>query len=211
MARDYTLNATAAKEANSGGKRITEPGAYTGTFRAAWYEVNGNGTESVGLFFLSDQGQEAGPLMLYTHNGKGDELPSFKTLNALMACLKLRKLEVKPGRVKFYDHDSRSDVERDKETYPAIVGKRIGIVLQGEEQEYQGELKKRLQLVAAFCPETRRMAAEIIDSKPTAEALDRYMTWFEQNKWRHVKSKQSVKRQEPAPADANDFDDDIPF
>lgn len=213
MARNYDLNPTAAKEANSGGKRITEPGVYVGTFRAAWAETNDKGTESVGLFFHSEQGQEAGPLMLYTHNGKGEELPSFKTLNAIMACLKVRKLEAKAGKVSFYDFDSRSDVLRDKETYPALVGKRIGIVLQGEEQEYQGELKKRLQLAAPFCAETRRMAVEILESKPTAEALDRYLSWFETNKWRHAKGAKpaAAKRAEPA-SSMDDFEDDsIPF
>jgi len=213
MARNYDLNTTAAKEANSGGKRITEPGVYVGTFRAAWAETNDKGTESVGLFFQSEQGQEAGPLMLYTHNGSGKELPSYKTLNAIMACLKVRKLEAKPGKVSFFDFDTHSDVLRDKETYPALVGKRIGIVLQGEEQEYQGEMKKRLQLAAPFCAETRRMAAEILDQKTTPEALDRYLTWFESNKWRHAKGAKSAtaKRAEPASAGADDFEDDIPF
>ena len=212
MARNYDLNTAAAKEANSGGKRITEPGVYVGRFYAAWAETNDKGTESVGLFFQSEGGQEAGPLMLYTHNGKGEELPSFKTLNALMACLKVRKLEAKTGKVSFYDFDSRSDVLREKETYPALVGKRVGIVLQGEEQEYQGELKKRLQLVASFCADTRRMAGEILEQKTTPEALDRYLTWFESNKWRHAKPAKgaTAARTHDAVRDV-DFDEGIPF
>lgn len=212
MARNYDLDTTAAKEANSGGKRITEPGVYVGTFRAAWAETNDKGTESVGLFFHSDQGQEAGPLMLYTHNGKGEALPSYKTLNAIMACLKVRKLEAKRGNVTFYDHDTRKDVQREKDTYPALVGKRVGIVLQGEEQEYQGELKKRLQLAAPFCAETRRMAGEILEPRPTADALDKYLVWFEANKWRHAKAAKSPpagsRTRDVAP---DDFDDAIPF
>jgi len=213
MARNYDLDTSAAKEANSGGKRITEPGVYVGTFRAAWFEINDKGTESVGLFFQSEQGQEAGPLMLYTHNGRGEALPSYKTLNAIMACLKVRKLEAKRGNVTFYDHEARKDVQREKDTYPALVGKRVGIVLQGEEQEYQGELKKRLQLAAPFCAETRRMAVEILDQKTTPEALDRYLVWFESNKWRHARGAKAApaRRAEPVGAGADDFEDDIPF
>lgn len=214
MAREYALNPHAAKEANNGGKRITEPGAYVGTFRAAWYEKNENGTEAVGFFFVSEQGQEAGPLMLYTHNGEGKELPSYKTLNALMACLRIRKMEVKVGKVSFYDFDARADVARDKETYPGLINKRIGVVLQGEEHEYNGETKKRLQFIAPFDAETRRMAAEILDSKEKAEQLDKFLSWFESNKWKQSKAKNAksaARAAAPAAAAGDDFEDDIPF
>lgn len=215
MARNYDLDQAAAKDANSGGKRITEPGAYVGTFRAAWYEVNGNGTESVGLFFTSDQGQEAGPLMLYTHKGDGEALPSYKTLNAIMVCLKASKLESKRGSVTFYDPDTRKDVQREKDTYPALMGKRIGIVLQGEEQEYNGETKKRLQLIAAFGAESRRMAAEIIDKKEKAEQLDKFLIWFESNKWKQAKKSSGApaanKAAHGSTATPPAYFDDLPF
>ena len=57
MARDYALDTEAAKKANTGGKRITDAGAYVGTFRAAFYEKNEKGTESVSFLFDSDNGQ----------------------------------------------------------------------------------------------------------------------------------------------------------
>lgn len=213
MARNYDLNPAAAKEANSGGKRITEPGEYVGTFRAAWAETSKNGTDAVGLFFVSDSGQEAGPLMLYTHRSNGEELPSFNTLNAIMACLKVRKLEAKRGRVKFWDFDERKDVERDKETFPELMGKRIGIVLQGEEQEYQGDIKKRLNIGAPFCAETRRMAGEILDKQTNAEALGKYLKWFlDGNQWKRAKpARGAPARSHTAPAADDDFDSEIPF
>jgi hypothetical protein len=219
MSRTYELNPQAAKEANSGGKRITEPGAYTGTFRAAWWDQNERGTEMIGLQFEADNGQEA-QLMLYTHNGKGEPLPSFKTLNALMACLKLRKLEAKPGKVVLYDFDAGQDREQSKQVFPAMAGPRIGLVLQGEEYENsQGESRTRMLLAAPFEASTRLMAGEVLDKcdPSKAEQLDRYLKWFEQNKVKRANGRR------PAPAGAgtsgsqaagrpsSEFDDDIPF
>jgi hypothetical protein len=133
MARDYTLDTNAAKEANTGGKRITEPGEYIGTFKQAWYEVNQNGTELVNFTFVCENGQEAGPLALYTHNNKGEELPSFKTFHAILACAKQRGVKAVQGQVTLWDYDKNAEVVKAKDTYPALVGQRIGLVLTTED------------------------------------------------------------------------------
>lgn len=216
MSRNFDLNTTAAKEANSGGKRITEPGIYVGTFRAAFYEKNPKGTESVNLLFVSESGQEAGPLALYTHNAAGEELPSYKTLNAILACQKLRAIRAVPGKVTLWDGERQAEVEKAKDTYPAMVGPRIGLVLTGEEYENRnGEIKTRLVIAAPFNPDTRQMADEVLGQSP-ATALDRYLGWLD-SKARWVKPLQGSRR--PAPAaggygaqPAADFDSDsIPF
>lgn len=209
MARDFKLNSNAAREANSGGKRITEPGAYTGTIKQAWYECNDNGTESVNLTFASDSGQEAGPLALYTHNGKGEELPSFKTFNAILACLRLRSVEAKPGKVTLWD--GSAEVQRQKDVYPAMIGKRIGLVLQGEEYvNRDGDTKMRLLIAAPYCAETRRMAAEVLDTSEP-KALDRYLTWFEAHKVKAGRGNRPQRQQAAAAPAGDGFEDDIPF
>lgn len=211
-ARNYQLNETAAKEANSGGKRITEQGIYTGTFTAAWYEKNQNGTESVKFIFASDGGQEAGPLALYTHNGKGEELPSYKMLNAIMCCLKVRALNPKEGSVKLYDFDTKSEVTKQKDTYPELMGKSIGLVLTLEEYYADnGDLKTRLNIGAPFHAETRRMANEVLSRADTAVDLDKYTDWLTKSgKWLK-KAPAPVQR---VPYDGHDHDDpfgdDIP-
>jgi hypothetical protein len=188
MPRNYELDTAAAKDANSGGKRITEPGLYVGKFRAAWGETNRNGTESVALMFVSDAGQEAGPLQLYTHNGDGEALPSYKMLNAIMACMGVKALALKEGVVRLYDFDRKADVDHHKETYPALVGPKIGLVLQGEEYEANdGKIKTRLVIGAAFEAEHRRMANEVIAKSPEATALNGYLTWFESHKVKPLK------------------------
>ena len=216
MSRNYSLDTQAAKDANSGGKRITEPGPYTGKFRAAFYEKNDRGTESVNLVFVSDSGQEVGPLALYTHNGQGEPLPSYKTLNAIMACMRLRGLESKPGKVSLYDFDSKQEVTKDKDCYPSLVGPRIGLVLQGEEYENRNdEIKTRMVIAAPFDAESRRMAEEIISKSETAQALDKYLIWFNDHKIKPLKGAASSRPQRGQSASqptADDFlDDDFRF
>jgi hypothetical protein len=183
MTRNYSLDTTAAKEANSGGKRITEPGAYAGKLLAAFGETNANGTESVNFIFEADNGQQIGPLALYTYKGDGTELPSYKMLNAIMACARVRTLDAKPGKVTLYDFDTKAEVTKDKSCYPALVGQRVGLVLQGEEYTNRnGEVKQRMIISAAYCAATRRMAEEVLTSAEEAKALDKYLAWFESNK-----------------------------
>lgn len=215
MTREYNLDTAAAKDANSGGKRITEPGPYLGKFKSAWYEQNDKGTESVNLIFAAENGQEVGPLALYTHNGSGEPLPSYKTLNAIMACMTVRKLEAKPGQVTVYDFDRKAEVTKDKTCYPALEGKRVGLVLQGEEYENRnGEIKTRMLVAAAYDAETLRMADEVLSGATEAHSLPKYLAWFEGNKVKPLRGKsgrpQGGQSQMAQPTD--DFiDDDIPF
>lgn len=179
MSRNYDLNPTAAKEANSGGKRIADTGCYVGHFRAAWYEKNNKGTESVNLIFVNDAGQEAGPLSLYTHNGDGKELPSYKMLNAIMACMKQRKLTTQRGRVKLWDSASNSEVEKEKDTYPMLVGPKIGLLLTAEEYlNRDDKVKQRLVIAAPFEHDTQRMADEVLTQATEAVALKKFSDWL---------------------------------
>lgn len=209
---DLKLNASLAKEANSGGKRITEPGDYVGVIRQAWFEENERGTKSVHISFAADNGQEAGPLPLYIYNSEGKELPSLKTLNAILACLRLRDAKSRPGKVTVWDYDQGAEVQRDKAIYPELIGKRIGLVLQGEEyMTSKGEQRMRLLIAAPFEFDTRRMAAEVLDQSPDATALDRFLKWFEDHKVKQAGG-QRKPAQKPVPAGSyDDFSDDIPF
>lgn len=213
MARDFTLDAQAAKDANSGGKRIKETGRYNGTIKAAWYECNDRGTESVQFLFESDDGQEAGPLALYTHNGDGKELPSYKTLNAIMTCVKARTLSAKPGPVELYDFDAGGTVQKTKDVYPELTGKPVGLVLQQEEYTNRnGELKERMIILAPFEAGTGRMAAEVLAQKTEAHAIDGIMSWLEKHPVKGAKGARTPAASTPSPQSSSTFeDDDIPF
>lgn len=210
MARDFALDTQAAKEANTGGKRITEPGAYVGQFKAAWYEVNEKGTEAVMFQFVSDTGQEAGPLALYTHNGAGEELPSYKTFNAILACMKQRGIKAQSGKVSVWDFDKKAEVEKTKDIYPALIGPRVGLVLTTEDYDGRNGVKARVVISAPFHADTRQMANEVIESKP-AEALEKYIGWLDKGRW-HKPLKGAQSHASPQQQTDQQFsDDDIPW
>lgn len=205
MARDFTLDTEAAKEANTGGKRITDAGTYVGTFKQVWYEQNDKGTDSVNFTFVSDSGQEAGPLALYTHNNVGEELPSYKTFNAILACMKQRGVKSQPGKVSLWDFDTRTEVVKQKDIYPALVGPKIGLVLTTEDYDGRNGVKARIVIGAPFNADSRQMADEVLGSK-SAEALDKYTAWLDKSGRWHKPLPANRSSQSSAPV--NSFHDD---
>lgn len=220
MARSYALDTQAAKEANTGGKRITETGKYPGTIAAAFYEQNQNGTEIVNIMFISDSGQECGPLPLYTHNGRGEVIAGYKTLNALMTCAKVKKLSWQNQPLDLYDYDEQKVVSKQKECCVELAGKKIGLVLQQEEyRKGNGDIGERMVLAAPFEHGTERMAAEILGGQNQAAALGSYIAYIARNPVRKLRDggqtanqsyTQTSQSQQGAHGPAN-FDDDIPF
>jgi hypothetical protein len=215
MARVYNLDTQAAKDANTGGKRISETGKYMGTITAAFYEKNPKGTESVNLMFVGDSGQEVGPLNLYTHNSSGEPLSGYKQLNALMTCAKVKALNWNKERLSLYDFDSQSMVEKEKECAIELKGKRIGLVLQQEEyQKQNGDIGERMVIAAPFEYGTELMAGEILTKKTDASSLGGFMYFIAKNpirKLRNQQSSNSTNYQNGPIDDAPDFSQDIPF
>lgn len=215
MARNFTLDAQAAKEAGNSGQHITDAGLYTGKLRAAWYEKNQKGTESVHLLFETSTGAST-KLALYTHNGKGEPLSSYKTLNALMTCLKLRELQAKPGMVEMWDYDLGGMASKAKDTYPGLLDKPIGLALQGEEYETQsGDVRIRMNIVAPYDPVTNKVAAEVLGNGE-AKALAGIAKMLEATPVRKLKKRSSGNSSDHpyAPGSGSDApfaDDDIPF
>lgn len=215
MGREYTLDTDAAKQANTGGKRITESGAYAGKLKAAFYEKNAKGTESVNLMFESDNGQEIGPLAIYTHNGDGVELPGYNAFNALLTCLRVRGIKTTSGRVELYDYDSKVVVTKDKEVYSDLSGKAVGLFLRREEyQKQNGDIGERMTVAGSFEPSTKLMANEILAKKTEAVNYEQMAAWLDKDpvkklKGRNGSASASTATQRTA---ADDFaDDDIPF
>lgn len=210
MTREYTLDTQAAKDANSGSKRIKDSGKYVGKFTAAWYEKNDKGTESVHFLFESNEGQEAGPLALYTHNGAGESLPSYKTLNAIMTCLKVRGIKTSQGQVELYDFAGGGMVTKSKPVYLDLMKKQIGLVLQREEyQKQDGNIGERMIIAAPFDPATSKMAAEILNNTE-AKSLDGMLRYIDVNPVRALRGNKAPTQASNAAA-ASFADDDIPF
>lgn len=213
MARSYALDTQAAKEANTGGKRITETGKYIGTITAAFYEKNQKGTESVNIMFVSENGQECGPLNLYTHNGDGKELAGYKALNALMTCCRVKALNFQMEAIDLYDYDEQKVLSKQKECAVELKGKKVGLVLQQEEyRKGSGEVGERMIIAAPFEASTELMAVEILSGVKGPQALGSYMVFIGKNPVRKLRDGQpSHAAPQGAPNGADQFDDDIPF
>ncbi|EQB8440333.1 hypothetical protein QK383_10360 [Pseudomonas aeruginosa] len=214
MARSYALDTQAAKEANTGGKRITETGKYTGTIIAAFYEQNARGTESVNIMFAADNGQECGPLNLYTHNGNGEPLAGYKMLNALMTCAKTKSLTWRVEPLDLYDYDEQKVVTKQKECCVELKGKQIGLILQQEEYEKSaGGIGERMVIAAPFEFGTELMAAEILAGQKQPAALGNYMAFIAKNPVRRLRKngQQQAPQRQQADHGSDYFDDDIPF
>jgi hypothetical protein len=187
-----------------------------GTVTAAFYEKNPKGTESVNVMFIADNGQEVGPLNLYTHNGSGAPLAGYKQLNALMTCAKVKALNWKEEPVELYDFDQQGMVTKQKECAIELKGKKIGLVLQQEEyQKQNGDIGERMIIAAPFEFGTELMAAEILSKQNKAAALGGFMAFIAKNPVRKLRNQPS-QSQSPShqggagnepPADW----DDIPF
>lgn len=211
MGREYTLDTEAAKQANTGGKRITESGAYAGKLKAAFYEKNPKGTESVNLMFEADNGQEIGPLSIYTHNGDGVELPGYNAFNALLTCLRARSVSTTKGKVELYDYDSKAVVTKDKEVYPELSGKPVGLFLRQEEyQKQNGEIGERMTVAGAFEASTKLMANEILAKKTEATNYGQMEAWLAKDPVKRLKGRSGGNGNAP-PAHHADFNDDLDF
>lgn len=212
MARSYALDTQAAKEANTGGKRINETGKYLGTITAAFYEQNQKGTESVNIMFAAHNGQEVGPLNLYTHNGNGEALAGYKMLNALMTCAKVKVLSWKKEDIDLYDFDEQRVVTKQKECCVELKGKKIGLVLQQEEYlKGNGDVGERMVIAAPFEFNTELMAAEILAKQSQPAALGHFMAFIAKNPVRKLRNQPNRSQSTGHDQIPDDRFDDIPF
>lgn len=172
----YTLDTKQAKAADSISSSIRETGKYIGTITRAEAIVSTRGTKGLGLSFKADDGATADYLDLYTHKADGDALSSLKTVNAILACLKVR--EVKEGQITFekYDKETKARAKVQGRGYPELMGKRIGFLLRKEiETDDQGKDRDRVGIFAVFQHDTELTATEVLDQKTKPERLEKML------------------------------------
>lgn len=215
----YSLDTKAAKSADSIGSTIRDTGKYIGTITRAEAIKSTRGTRGLGLSFKADDGATADYLDLWTHREDGEALSSLKTVNALLACLKLR--EIKDGKINFekWDRDAGQRVRVDGMGYPDLMGKRIGFLLRKEiEEDDHGKDRERVAIFAVFQADTELTATEVLDQKTKPERLDKM---FDALMARPVNDKRKKRGAGNTPPSASarpstgasfdDMDDDIPF
>lgn len=207
MARNYDLDMKAASAAD-GGNYISETGKYIGTFTRAEAVTSQKGTEGVEFTFKADNEASADFLSLWTHSKDGKELPSFKALNAILTCLKLRGIKSQEGRVEKYDQATKARAIQSATIYPDLMNKPIGVLLQKVWRADKPD-KYKFEIVGVFEASTELTASEILDK---ASAPSRLAKMVLNLKDKHESAHPAMNASNPSNSDP-EFDEfrDIPF
>lgn len=202
-----TLDPKSAASADSIASSIRETGKYIGVFTRAEKLLSKNGTQGVGLSFKTEDGQTADYLDLYIQNAAGEDLPSLKTVNAIMACLGLRTAE--EGNVSFEKWNKAAGA-REKVSaigYPDFMNKKIGLLLQKElHTDQHGDEKDRVIIYGVFNASNELTASEILNRRTTPEKLPQILQTLMA---RPVKDSRS--RPKAATSNSSDLPDDFYF
>ena len=158
-----------------GGNIITKTGAYSLKILQAEIAKTPNGAQFIELYVEDTETQARNFTRFYMT--KVDGTPSFgaNIFNAMMVCMNVTQCTPTRGKV----WDQKMQVKQG-ETYilPELVNKFVGLVLRRREREYQGtdglmHTSFNMEPVAAYDPQTKRTAAEILKGAPEARNMER--------------------------------------
>lgn len=220
---DFELDTEQARKADSTG-RISENGAYKGEIVAAWKDWSKGNTQAFCLKLKTDEGQVQ-TFTLWVVNKDGKKLSSEKVVHKIMTCVGVRSLSCKQGTVGIYSYQDKKEINEEKEIYPDLVGKKIGLFLERENELYtsEGQDKEtfKMQIFAPFRYDDHKMAAEILDRAPKATQYEKVLAWIIAKKPRVNDRREQRGNEYPddsgvyggrhSSADNGVDDDDIPF
>ena len=130
----FNLDANAARSADNKSAFIDEAGKYLGSFtRAEYMEKQDTGSTGIGFTYKTRDGAEAQFYLnlSYQHGTRNDG--GHATLNAIMACMQVRTVAApRPMEIEKWDNDARQRVKVSVPSFPELVGKPIGLLLQME-------------------------------------------------------------------------------
>lgn len=211
------LDANSARDADRVNQSIKESGKYIGTITRAEKLLSEKQTQGLGLSFKTDSGETAMFLDLYTVNSKGETLPSMSTVQAILCCTRTKTAD--EGTITFekWDKDAKAMVKTNANGYPALMGKRIGLLLQRELSDNIKDASKpndRVVVYGVFEHDTELTASEILDKKTQPEKLEKMLNSLIAkpiNDRRTNKTHSQPAKAMATSGDFSDFDDDIPF
>ncbi len=158
------------------GVKIETSGAYVGHFSLARERVAGTGTKGIEFVFETDEGQMARNLSLWLVRATGERIEYFHgLLSALMVCLGLKQIDTSTATLELWDRDQGGRVATQAEVFAALMNQPIGVVLQREEREWEGQLQVSMKLIEFFDPADRSTATEILNGARSGKALERVL------------------------------------
>lgn len=209
-----SFNADSARRADRQSNVIKETGKYIGTITRAERLESRQGTKGVGFSFKSDDGATASYLDIYTHRANGEELFGADLVQSVLCCAGVK--DAPEGKITFerWSAEDRAMVECTSPGYPALMGKKIGFVLQRtlETRSDNGEDSDKMVLVRVFRAADGFTSSEILDRATKPEKLEKFLAWLPKvNDRRKNKTATAAPVAVLNPAAATDFNDDIPF
>lgn len=214
MPREYNLNPESAKKAEQFSTRITETGKYVGTLTHAVAVTASTGTEGIEFGFKADTGATADYLSIWCSKSDGTELSGTDTVNAIMTCLQIRNIKPEAGSYEAWDPDSKTRINKRAVIYPALTGKKIGLLLQKEQYLKQDQtIGETMRIAVPFDAVTGRSAGEILAKQIRPEAIERIASSLKDRLVKSAaRSPSSSGGAAPTGGIPDDFDNDsIPF
>ena len=204
----YELDTSSARQAKVN-SRITTKGAYVGKFTLAEAVTARSGTQGIEFSFRTDDGQTADYVTLWTYSQDGTPLYGRKVLDALLTCLKTRKINVTQKTVTVRAAGGGTET-RQADVFAELMDKPIGLFLIVEEyHKNDGSLGSKMVIALPFEASTKRTASEILDQQPTAQSFDGILASLRD---RPAKKRDRAPAGDRVPAGGfDDMDDDIPF
>ena len=216
----FDLDTSSARAADNKSAFIDEAGKYIGTLtRAEWMEKKDTGSTGIGLTFKTREGAEAQFYinLSYQHGTKNDG--GHATLNALMACMQVRKVASPSAiTVEKWNNDTKAREAVSVTGFPELMNKPIGLLLQLEIEKNSEKGLPRPIIYMAFSAESEKTASEVLDGDKcrTPERLEKAVQALAK---KPLVDRRPAGSQSHAVAHTGDgvqpgndgFDDDIPF
>lgn len=208
----YSLNTTAARQAEERSGRIAEIGKYVGLFTRAEDITSAKGTRGIDFAFETPERLSAN-FTLWTLNAKGEQLYGFKQLQALMTCLRVRDIAPKSAVVRKWDSASQGMVNVEGSVFEDLMNKPIGILFETEDYA-KNDKSVGTKVVPAyfFDAKSELTASEILDKKFTPAQITKLLPTL-----KHRLLKTGAGNASPAASGTqvdgglSSMDDDIPF
>lgn len=175
MSTVYEFDDNLAAQGDNVALAIDTSGAYIGHFVAASAIKASTGTDGIELEFESDAKERAN-FTLYTRDTDGKAIFGQNKLQAIMALFGIRGLKAAPGKVRQWDKDTEKWGEVDGETFPDLLERKIGLVLQKELiTKRTGHDGYKMQLFASFDPKTQLTSTEMRERKTEPKSIPRIL------------------------------------
>lgn len=204
----YQFDSKMARKGSGGtGGRLRETGKYLGIIEWARELKFSSGAVAVEIKFRSVDDQTA-EIKIFTSGKDGINDIGLSQLNALMACAKVRAINAIQASVEAFDKDQKANVMQPSLVFPELAGKPIGLMLQKEYYEHEGNLKDQINFYCPFSADTEQTAREILDQKGVVKDVQKIA---ESLKDKYRKGSQNAQAHTAPTSTPTDFDDDIPF